>query len=398
MPRTIKDGWLNTYRQYVGKQESPTQFHFWVGLTVISAALRRHVWVDRGAYQIYPNQYVLLIAESASCRKSVAMKLGLEILKSLKDIKVIHERCTIEGLLDVMKKVFISPTTGRIYKEGPIVIHADELSNLFGKSTYTGDLISFLTAAYTSSASLEFLTRNRGYAQVEGPCPVIISGTTPEQMGIIFPIIALSGGFLGRVITVIGRRGRRESHPIVIKELVAPLVHDLYEISQLEGEMKLTPSCEKEYDDWYQSLTEPPSPEVAPFFERKHDHVLKTAMLLSIAESSDMIITERHLHMAMEAIDSVEMQIPRAMELIGATIESQVVDLVLRIIRRNPEGIKHSVLLRKLQRRIRNADELNDVLTRLRESDLIEATTRLGSPAMFYKPKATLKGGDTNDV
>ena len=389
MPRSLKESWIDIYRKYVGNQESPPQYHFWVGMTVISAALRRHVWIDRGAYQVYPNLYVLLVAESASCRKSVAMKLGLELLRPLKDIKVIHERCTVEGLLDIMNKVYVSPKTGKIIEEGSVVIHADELSNLFGQSSYTKDLLSFLTAAYTSSAQLEFLTRNRGDVIVKAPCPVIISGTTPEQMGEIFPMIALSSGFLGRIITVLGRHGKREPKPKILKELISPLVEDLYEISQLEGEMVLEDDCEEMYDKWYKAFTDSPSPESAPFFERKHDHVLKAAMLLSVSESNSMVITKSHLAQAIEVIDLIELQIPRAIELVGATVESQLLDLVRRIIKRNPEGIKHSILLRKVQRRIRNAEELNDVITRLREDGSINATSRKGSTALYYYPLKT---------
>ena len=201
MQRNLSEGWLQTYRKYIYQQEAPDSFHFWIGMSVISATLRRNVWIDRKAYQIYPNLYVFLVAESAACRKSVAMELGLDLLSTNEDIRIIHERTTLEGLLDVMKRVEITPDK-KIKPDGSVVLHADELSNLFGKATYITDLVSFLTAAYTAKAKLDFYTRNKGIARVRNPCPVVLAGTTPEQLGEIFPVMTLSSGFMGRVILI----------------------------------------------------------------------------------------------------------------------------------------------------------------------------------------------------
>lgn len=399
MSRVIKDGtWLNAYHRYTDKQESPKNFHFWVGLTMLSAALRRRIFINRGAYKVYPNQYVLLVAESASCRKSVAMKLGLQLIDALNCIKSVHERCTVEGLLDTMNignayESRIKP--GKIMYDGSILIHADELSNLFSKATYITDLVSFLTAAYTSSAELGFLTRNKGHRKVKGPCPTVLAGTTPEQLGEIFPIITLSSGFMGRIVTVMGKRGRREPEPMIDTKLIKPLVEDLKHITELEGEMMISMEGRKYFNEWYMNLGDPANTESAAFFERKHDHALKVAMLLSISESDDLIITRKHLQAAIEIVDQIELSIPGAVEMIGATNESRTVDLVYRIIVHNmPEGISHSVLLRKLQRKIHYSAELQDMLDRLSSSNLIKSGIIPGRRGLYYWATRQKKGDD----
>ena len=399
MSRLIKgETWLDAYRRYTSKQESPEDFHFWIGLTMLSAALRRRVYIDRGAYKVYPNQYILLLAESASCRKSVAMGLGLRLIETLKEIRSVHERCTVEGLIDLMESgnVYESEIKpGRIMYDGSALIHADELSNLFSKATYITDLVSFLTAAYTSSATLGFLTRNKAYKIVRAPCPTLLAGTTPEQLGEIFPLMSLSSGFMGRLILVRGKRGRREPRPIIEMDLIRPLIEDLRHITKLEGEVVLTEDCENYYDKWYRSLDEPTNVESAPFFERKHDHTLKLAMLLSISESDEMIITKKHLDLAISVIDQIELNIPHAVRMVGATEESKTLDLVYRIILRNmPEGIGHSVLLRKVQRRIHYSSDLQDILDRLSNSKRIRADTIPGRKGLYYWTTGHLEGGD----
>jgi len=121
------------------------------------------------------------------------MNIGLDLLSTNKEIRIVHERTTLEGLMDIMRGAWISPSTGVLKKDGSVTLHADELSNLFSKASYITDLVSFLTAAYTSkSGTMDFLTRNKGWCKVEDPCPVVIAGTTPEQMGEIFPAMTLS--------------------------------------------------------------------------------------------------------------------------------------------------------------------------------------------------------------
>ena len=387
MARKFPGGWLQAYRDYIHKQESPDIFHFWIGLTMISASLRRSIWIDRGAYTVYPNQYVILIAESASCRKSVAMEIGLDLLLANKDIRAVHEKATVEGLIDLMKKASISPT-GRIKPDGSVLLHADELSNMFSKATYAADLIKFLTATYTAKARVDFLTRTKGHAQVRNPCPVVLAGTTPSDLGEIFPIALLSSGFMGRVLMVSGKKGHRIAKPHLRREMRESLIEDLHDMSFLEGEIKLTPECDEFYTKWYEEgkMGEPSTADLITFYERKHDHVLKTAMLLSVSESNSMIITIDHFKNAVKAIEYLELGMAKAMEYVGATEKSSVSELIIKILEKNmPEAMSHSVLMRRVYKRIRDADEFQSLIDTLAQSERIEITaSRRG---IFYKVK-----------
>ena len=377
MSRVLKEGWLQAYRRYVFKQESPDLFHFWTAMTMISSALRRHVWIDRKAYTIFPNLYVFLVEESAAARKSTAMELGLSLLStvatSIKNIRIVHERMTVEGLMDAMKKSEVTPA-GVVRMDGSITIHADELSNLFGKSTYVSDLISFLTAAYTGRAKLEFLTRNKGYTQVENVCPVLLAGTTPEMMGEIFPSLTLSSGFFGRVMIVVAKRGKKVSEPELVTELREPLIQDLNRIGYLEGVVKLTDEANEAFNYWYNNvLVGTPSRQTASFYHRKHDHTLKVAMLLSISESDDLIITKKHFEQAKDAVDFLEAQIPEAVKHIGSTDKANLGDLIVSIIAKNgPEPINRTKLLRSIYHRIQDADEFDKIIDTLRETKKID--------------------------
>jgi len=370
--RILGESWLTAYRRYIIKQEAPDIFHFWVGMTLISTALKRNVFIDRNAYQVYPNQYVFLVAKSGLCKKSSAMEIGLELIRKIEDITVIHGRATVEGLIDIMNKASADPN-GVIKPDGSILLHADELAYLFGKASYITDLITFLTAAYTSKASLDFLTRNKGLAKVRNPCPTILAGTTPEQMGEIFPSIVLSSGFFARILLVWGSEVKRVAKPQIDKTMEDALVHDLGCIAQMCGEMKMLPDTDDYFNKWYDAMTPPDKPEMISFFQRRHDHVLKAAMAISASESSEMIITMNHLSAAIAAIEYVEERIPEAMKNIGATVASAIGDHIVNIIKLfDPNPVKHSVVMRRVYRRLTyGAQEFQQIIDTLKQAERI---------------------------
>jgi len=69
MARILRKDWLSSYLEYTSGQESPRNFHFWTGLSILGGALRRNVVLDRVYYKLFPNLYVILVAASAACKK-----------------------------------------------------------------------------------------------------------------------------------------------------------------------------------------------------------------------------------------------------------------------------------------------------------------------------------------
>ena len=379
------DNWLTSYKDYIIKHESPDIFHFWVAVQMIATALGRGVWINRGAYIVYPNQYVILVAKSGSCRKSVAMEIGLDLIDEVENTHILHERMTVEGLMDRLQRVLVLPN-GRVVPDGSLLIHADELSNLFGKASYISDLLSFLTAAYTSKAKLDFLTRSRSLTSVRNPCIGLLAGTTPDSMSEIFPSLTLVSGLIGRILLIVGERGERVSKPKLKKSLRSVLIHDLIRISKLYGEMTITKETEAAFDSWYNAFPKDVSAELSTFYERKHDHVWKMAIIMSISESDEMIITHDHFLSAIQAIELVESRMGEVLTYIGATSQSSVADFVFSFIKaKHPEPLSHSILLRKSYRRLQGLNEFKDIIDALVEQNrIVQAASRHG---IYYSLK-----------
>jgi hypothetical protein len=380
--RRINRGWIQTYiEEYIVKQESPKQFHFWVAAQTIGAALQRNVWLDRGAYKLYPNMFVFLITESGACRKGAAMRLGLRFLQQVKKVAILYERTSLEGLMVRMDKASETPSKKYI-KDGSIFIVADELSDLFGTASYLGDLVSGLTSMYTG-ARYDFTTRNKGVLSVVNPAPSILAGTTPEHFGKIFPELIKSSGFLGRTILVTGRRERRHAKPEVQHELEEALVEDLLAISDLYGEISLTEDAEEWFENWYNDLPDEPDHGLPAFHERKHDHLLKLALVLSVSDNDEMKIYARHLKAALIILDIVEDGIDSAVRYVGATGESVLGEKVLRFLRTRGGQMDHSSLMRLMYKHIKNSDDFRALIDTMIATDKVAQF--IDNKKIYYK-------------
>ena len=91
--------WIYKYLKYTDQMESPSSFHIWSALAALSCTLQRKVWINRGFYTLYPNQYIILVAESAFCRKSTAIGVAIsDILQTAQVATINRDKMSAEKL------------------------------------------------------------------------------------------------------------------------------------------------------------------------------------------------------------------------------------------------------------------------------------------------------------
>src|SRR5262245_33570008 len=156
----IPGGWLRDYLAYTANHESPTQFHFWVGVSVVSAAIGRKLTFDKGYYHVVPNHYIVLVAPAGRCRRSVATRIGIEILAGAEATTILREKVTPEGLIQNLSDTMVVDTEGTtIKRESRMVVHAPELSAFLGRQQYNEGMIALLTTLYDSPDGFDYITR-----------------------------------------------------------------------------------------------------------------------------------------------------------------------------------------------------------------------------------------------
>src|SRR6267142_316807 len=305
MGRQLGD-WLHSYLDYTEDSESPEKFHLWVGLSLLSAAVKRQVFVTRVKYKLYPNIYVLLVAESGMARKSAAMDIGLPILKeAVLDCPVIADATTPEGLVKfIHRNSLISTRSGKINLDGFVMVHADELATLFSHDKIrAAKMGTLLTRCYMCPERYDHTTARDDTMSIKKPYITLLGATDPLNLKVIPEDIAI-GGLLGRLIMVVSgsrRRGRptwSDDDP-KSNDLRKALINDLNIISQGMGEMTKTPAAMALYDQCYEGLVDREHAEqdrrIKGFFSRCHDTAVKVAMLISLSRSNDLILSESHM-------------------------------------------------------------------------------------------------------
>lgn len=299
------NSWIDAYLDYTLEQESPRQFHFWAGISTLSSALGRRCWFSKGFFPLYPNQYVVLIGESALCRKTTAIKLATELL-GYTQIEIVREKLTVGYLY----RHLAGFNTNKKSDESSIVLYIPELSTCLGRDAHQSGLIATLTSIYDCPPITEYRTKTAGIDIIHNPSINMIGATTLDWMSSSLPGESIEGGFTSRIIFVVGSSpAKRIALPVLNEEAVRLkqlLIKDLIWISNIQGQFYLAERSEKIYVEWYEAMKEPEDNRLRPFFGRKGDHVLKVAMALSVAESDDLIITHDTLIRAIKEVEDIE--------------------------------------------------------------------------------------------
>lgn len=380
MPRLIKDGWLREYLRYSEGQEAPEVFHLWVGLSVLSAAMGRQVVLDRGFYQLYPNLYVILVAGSAVCRKSVAIAMGKRFMNSLdRGIHTISDKVTPEKLLvDLAENGEEVRSDGSISVSAQGAIVADELSVFLSQQSVNAGMIPLLTKLYDCQEfPFRYGTKGQGTLEVKDPCVTILAGSNPRFLKLAIPPDHVGGGFLSRTVFVYHNKPKK---PIPWPKLSEDermmsyrLISDLNHISKLEGEFKPSREAFDWYGDWYAEEID----RISGYDEldgeilaRSPDVLLKVAMLLSLSESDDLVIQLDHMQAAHAIIRDAQEHYPEALSsLMADTPTTSAIDKVLEKIRKEGK-ITYRSLLRKCWR-FAPAAVMAEALETLEEGGLI---------------------------
>lgn len=363
--RRCKPSWIDSYLQYTANQESPTAFHQWVGMSLISAVLKRNIWIPRIKYTIYPNLFVILVAGSAKCRKSVSMSIGKDILYSLSTPPTIFaQKITTEALIQTLDETKTPECCHG-------VILASELSVFLGADAIKSGIIPILTDLYDSQKSWEYRTRGRGKESLNNVTLSMLAASTKDWIKTSIPEEAIGGGFTSRVIFVFEDAPSRlilfSSESDEDKALRQNLILDLEDMGKLNGEVQFTSEAQSLAIEWYHSeATNLHDAKVDGYYGRKHDTMFKVATILAISEGDSLLIEKRHIKNALKALEKCEKHLEDVMSSVVSTSFNGNTEKIFEIVKKHGT-ITHTELLRKSWR-YTNAEELNEIMKTLVES------------------------------
>lgn len=388
--------WVRAYLEYTSESESPESYHLWAGISAIASAVRRNVWLDQGLYVLFPNLYIAFIGPPARTAKSTALWLQKEIINSIPGVVMGPAACSREQLIRAMAE-------SKFDNQCAVTIHSSEFSDLIDTSGIL--MIQFLTTIYdgnyVDASGWNYETKNKGKDKLINPFLNMIFGTTPSYFADAMPESIVGHGFTSRTIIVYEERERHQnSRPDPNDSVLAKaLKQDLAHISRLRGEFKWggevvdevngKPRLESQrtYDDFYGSLfkTVPIDHRLEGFHWRKKTHVLKIAMLLSLAERDDMTLMSSDINAAVQFLHDLEPSMARAFSAVGRNEFASVIERIGSQVRLAGEIPMEEIYARNYS--AGQGYELDNVVQMLEKMGTCKRITKVveGQPVVFLK-------------
>ena len=332
-----------------------------------------------GYFKIYPNLYVILVAESAKCRKSSALRIGTGILDLIDDGPApLAEDITPEAVISDLEATGMQRDEQGEAKNSECVISAEELSVFLREDAFRSGIAALLTRFYDTPDKWKKKTKTGGPEALHDVVVNLFAATTPTDLRQCFPHSAEGGGFLSRFIFVHSNKsGAIISRPKVTQKMLqtkSDLIHDLSAIRQLRGECVMTEEAGEFYDRWYNKWMKD-TEEASGYEPKKHTFVLKLAMVLSACRSNKLDLTFDDINAALKYLTELEPGMKEVRESIWMSPVGELCEKILKLIRScKQEGIMRSALLNRATRFV-DAEMLTRVITTLDEAELIEVET-----------------------
>lgn len=354
--------WLQGYREFTAGTESPQQFHLWVGLGVISAAAQRKVYLEMDYYKVHSNQYIILVSPPGRSRKSTALRIGKNMLKGLVDYGVESHFSTQATSVAALIQQF---TKIQNKEHQSLTSFSSELGSLLG--TKPAEMNDFLTDIYDCEPDWDKQTVARQLEKITFPWFNLLAATTPQWLGDNLSKTAVEGGFVARCLFVYEDTRLRVAFPALTDEqrkIRKFLLHDLAMISKAKGEFTLSPDARAWYKDWYDNKaekTEITNSKLIGYYDRRHIHLLKIAMMLSLAANDDLIIQQRDVESALGILEMLEPGMYKAFAAVGKNPNATVMLHIIEQIRSRGSMTAKELL----------AANLNDIPDRKTFDDLL---------------------------
>ena len=342
MSRALPD-WITEYLKYTENTESAAIFHKWTAISVIAAVLRRKTWFNFGRIQVFPNMYIVFVAEPGIARKTQAISFGEEILTEISGITLAADTTTVQALLDDIEEAITSHLmpNGENFTHASLTISSGEFESFLGDKRDNARMLVILTDLFDCKKKpFKTRTRHSGSNEIPNPYLNLIAATTPESLANSLPSTAIGGGLTSRIIFIWAEGKRRkvdvpEKPPSHLKDA---LVKDLAVISRISGGYSFSSAGREWWRDFYAKFDEADQrrickdPAFRGWYSRKPLFILKLATIFAASASSDLTINPSTLDTALTHIEDAERAMTRTFSAVGRSTVTTDVDMVRRII------------------------------------------------------------------
>lgn len=297
--------WLTEIVDQHKEFESPISFVYWAALTSISAVMKDQVWLDKYLYKLYPNIYVMFHADSG-VKKSPPVNMAKNLVKRVNNTHIITGRSSIQGILKDMGTAETRPG-GIIASKSCVFICSAELTSSLVEDKAATTILTDLFDRQNNEGQWRSLLKMESF-ELKNPTVTMLTATNEAHSSDFFTGKDIHGGYIGRTFIIYEPKSKVINSLMFPPEKIPNLDEDakyLKELAKLKGPFQMDESTRKFFDSWYKDfrVSIENSEDKTGTLNRFDDSVLKVAMLISLANKPELIITKEAVE---EAISHCE--------------------------------------------------------------------------------------------
>lgn len=406
--------WLQELVKQHEELESPKSFWYWAGIAAISAVLKDQVWLNRQIYNLYPNIYVLLHAESG-LKKGPPVSMSRQLVKFVDNTRIISGRSSIQGILKDLGTSYTQPG-GKIISKSVAFICSSELSSSIVEDPVATKILTDLYDRHYNVGEWRSLLKMETF-DLKNPTITMLTATNEAMSEDFFTRSAIQGGYFARTFIVY------EKETTVSNSLIYPLSHPpnyslssdyLRQIAKLSGEFHPLAVMEKSdefrfrktkhgrevwfnevgiiYDDWYENFKEvvaTSEKDETGTLNRFGDSVLKVAMLLSLAEKPELVLTKEAMDEAIVECEKLLGNIRKTTMGRHGISQSALLKtmIIMELLNRDNHQITRTILMKKIWQHYENSQEFDDIMQSFDAAKII-LTGTVGNQIVYTMPEA----------
>lgn len=381
------------YLDYTEQTESPRNYHRWVLTSVVGTILGRNCWVPFGPWDIYPNQYILLIGPPG-VRKGSAISIGKKLLREIEYIFFAPDKAAKEMLWYEMARMagqlngeeYSHPKDEDIFSldlEDQVkdtIAHMYVCTDEFTAFTGYGNE-EFMVNLTNLWDNLEHFRNPKLTSQsitVYNPTINILSGSTQENIADAFPKSVIGSGFTARTLLIHGTRGKKIARPpIPDEDIKYKIINILLAIERLKGPVEITKEADEMLEQIYHQSQPIADRRFEHFYQRRHTHLLKQSLIVAASRLSlqidvcDVLLANTVLYLA-------EREMPLALGHFGKSQTSSKANTVLESIYHASTPLDFRTLWKAVAQDCAKEIELKEILRNLVASEKIQTATAKG--------------------
>ena len=385
-------------------------------MAAISAVVKDNVWMDRQIYNLYPNIYVMLHAESG-LKKGPPISLAKKLVREVNNTRIISGRSSIQGILKELGTAQTQPG-GKITGKSNAFICSSELTSSIVEDKVATDILTDLYDRQYNIGEWRSLLKMETF-NLKDPTITMLTATNEAHSNDFFGKKDIHGGYFARTFVVSETKKNRANSllvPLRNPPKLEVLTGYLKQLSSLKGEFKPIGSREQSddfplphketetgeivyfndagllYEQWYaefiESIQFQEVKDETGTLNRFGDSVLKVAMLLSLARSPELYID----------VDSMKLAIEFSERLVGNVREmthgkkglseaKHVKDIIIKeLLVRDSHQISRAMLLKKMWAHYKDSKELDEMVLSLQEAKILEIES-IGNQIIYTMPK-----------